>query len=177
MAEGDEMAYRRFYDAYFERLSRYLLVVTGGNEDATREALQRTLMRVVRHVRTFQNEEIFWSWLTVLARSALGDERRRRRRYFAFLDRFKRQTSVDQTTAGANEDGGKRLGELLERQLASLSVEERTLVEKKYFQGQPVTAIAEQLQTTEKAIESRLVRIRRKLKEAILTDLGHETSG
>jgi hypothetical protein len=30
MVSGDEAAYRIFYDAYFNRLSRYLLVVTAG---------------------------------------------------------------------------------------------------------------------------------------------------
>src|SRR5271165_6516075 len=37
MVEGDEEAYRIFYDAYYERLRRYLLVVASGNEDAVRD--------------------------------------------------------------------------------------------------------------------------------------------
>ena len=41
------MAYRTFYDAYFGRLSRYLWVVTAGDEHAVREALQETMRRVV----------------------------------------------------------------------------------------------------------------------------------
>jgi len=40
MAGGDEMAWRMFYNAYFDRLWRYLLVVAAGNEDTAREALQ-----------------------------------------------------------------------------------------------------------------------------------------
>jgi len=88
MAKGDESAYRAFYDAYFHRLSRYLLVVTAGDEDAAREALQAALVRVVRHIKPFREEAIFWSWLTVLARSALSDQSRKRRRYLAFLERF-----------------------------------------------------------------------------------------
>jgi len=61
------------------------LVVTGGNEDSTREALQSALLRVVRNIREFPNDAVFWGWLTVLARSALFDQTRKRRRYFAFL--------------------------------------------------------------------------------------------
>ena len=53
MALGDEAAFRQFYDAYFDRLLRYLLVVTGGNEQAAREALQGALVRVARHVKPF----------------------------------------------------------------------------------------------------------------------------
>src|SRR5437016_11856184 len=88
MAAGDEDAYRMFHELYFRRLLRYLLVVTGGREEAAREALQLTLLRVVRHVRKFNSEEAFWSWLTVLARSAVVDETRKRHRYFAFLERL-----------------------------------------------------------------------------------------
>src|SRR6266540_2080795 len=88
MTRGDEAAYRTFYELYFHRLLRCLLVLTGGREDAAREALQLTLVRVVRHIRRFESEEIIWSWLTVLARSSLVDEERKRKRYFGLLDRF-----------------------------------------------------------------------------------------
>lgn len=175
MNEGDEMAYRLFHQHYFDRLTRYLLVVTAGNEEATREALQRTLVRVVRHVRQFPNDDVFWSWLTVLARSALSDERRQQRRYFVFLDRFKRHATVEHEAAGGNDERAARLGETLERHLAFLPAEDRALIEKKYYERQPVSAIAGELQTTEKAVESRLGRIRRKLKEAVLAELRHES--
>jgi hypothetical protein len=74
MAAGDEAAYRTFYDAYYDRLWRYLLVVTAGDEEAAIEALQSALLRVVRHIKVFRSEAVFWSWLTVLARSALSDQ-------------------------------------------------------------------------------------------------------
>jgi DNA-directed RNA polymerase specialized sigma24 family protein len=95
MTVGDEMAWRMFYDTYFDRLWRYLLVVASGNEDAAREALQGALVRATRHIKVFHSETVFWSWLTVLARSALADETRKRRRYFSFLDRFTRHASVE----------------------------------------------------------------------------------
>jgi hypothetical protein len=95
MAKGDEMAWRTFYDAYFDRLWRYLLVVAAGHEDAAREALQTTLLRVTRYIKVFRDENAFWSWLTVLARSAFADETRKRRRYFSFLDRFTRYAVLE----------------------------------------------------------------------------------
>jgi RNA polymerase sigma-70 factor, ECF subfamily len=175
MADGDETAYRDFYDAYFDRLLRYLLVVTGGNEESAREALQLALLRVVRHIKAFETEEIFWSWLTVLARSAFADETRKRRRYFAFLDRFTR----DQETGPAAMDNGEadeQLRVLLESKLTALPEDERQLVERKYILRQSVREIADGQQTTEKAVESKLSRIRRKLKEAVLDELKNEQS-
>lgn len=171
---GDETAYRMFYDAFFDRLWRYLLVVARGDEDAMRTALQETLRRVVRHIRVFSNEAVFWSWLTVLARSSLSDESRQRRRYLAFLARFTRHSALDQ--AASDNRRGENLGAALERSMNGLLSEERELLEFKYFDHCSIHEIAQRLQTTEKAVESRLTRVRRKLKQAVLAQLKHESS-
>ena len=163
------MAYRTFHETYCTRLARYLLVVAAGNEEAMREALQEAYRRVVKHIRVFSDEAAFWSWLTVLARTALADEGRKRRRYLAFLDRFTRHANV----APARR-GGDPLGEALQRHLAGLPAYERALLEAKYLERQSVSDLAARLQTTEKAVESRLSRLRQKLKAAVLADLQHE---
>jgi DNA-directed RNA polymerase specialized sigma24 family protein len=46
----------------------------------------------------------------------------------------------------------------------------------KYFAHQSVREIAIALQTTEKSVESRLSRIRRRLKDAVLSQLKNEQS-
>lgn len=174
LTAGDESAYRVFYDAYFDRLSRYLLVVTAGHEDAARDALQETFHRVVRHIRVFSDEAAFWSWLTVLARSARTDECRKRRRYLAFLERFTQHSLVEHA-ASSPDHREANWGILLEHSMHCLSVEERALLELKYFEHRSVREIAQQLQTSEKAIESRLVRARRNLKQLLLAELKHES--
>jgi RNA polymerase sigma-70 factor (ECF subfamily) len=174
MTEGDEMAWCTFYDAYFDRLWRYLLVVAAGREDAAREALQGALVRVTRHIKVFRDEDIFWSWLTVLARSAFADETKKRRRYFSFLNRFTRHTSV--VLDGANDrQADERLKNLLERHVALLPPDERSLVEQKYYAHHGVREIADTLQMTEKAVESKLSRVRKKLKDAVLAELKDES--
>lgn len=173
MARGDEAAYRAFYDAYFDRLSRYLLVVTAGDEDAAREALQSALVRVVRHIKAFPSDVVFWSWLTVLARSALSDQTRKRRRYLAFLDRFASHSRAQQAVPDDPEVDA-RLATLLESSLGALPLDERRLVEAKYLERRSVREIAEDRDLSEKAVESRLVRIRQKLKAALLDGLKHE---
>jgi RNA polymerase sigma-70 factor, ECF subfamily len=176
MVKGEELAYRTFYDAYFNRLFRYLLVVTGGDEEATGEALQATLVRVVRHIKVFRDDAVFWSWLTILARSALGDQRRKRRRYLAFLDRFARY-ATDELAVPSDSEADSQLLEHLQQALAGLPGDERELLEHKYFERRSVQAIAGELETTEKAIESRLVRVRQKLKAAVLEKLRDEAAG
>ena len=173
MADGDELAYRAFYDAYFNRLSRYLLVVTAGDEDAAREALQSALVRVVRHIKIFPSDAVFWSWLTVLARSALSDQTRKRRRYLFFLDRFTWHARAQQTAPDDAQAEVRLLG-LLDSSLEALPSDEQRLAEAKYFERRSVREIAEELGLSEKAVESRLGRIRHKLKAAILEGLKRE---
>ncbi|HTI98815.1 MAG TPA: sigma-70 family RNA polymerase sigma factor [Dongiaceae bacterium] len=175
LARGDEPAFRQFYAAYFDRLLRYLLVVCAGDETAAREALQQTLVRVVRHVKPMETEAQFWNWLTVLARSARADESRRQRRYLAFLARFTRQQETGKATPtpARAED---RLQTLLATQLAKLPPAEQQLLTEKYLDRRSVRDIATGEQITEKAVESRLTRIRRKLKTAILAELKNEST-
>jgi len=175
MAGGDETAWREFDRRFFCRLLRYLLVLTGGRQEAAQEALQSAYLRVARHIRPFASEAVFWSWLTVVARTSLVDEQRKRARYFGLLDRFLQRRRMEGASeppgAGAKPD----LLDLLEQNLAALPEAERALLERKYFSRQTVKTIADETAATEGAVESRLVRIRRKLHDAILAQLNHET--
>jgi RNA polymerase sigma-70 factor (ECF subfamily) len=169
MAHRDEEAYRLFYRLYFDRVLRYLLVLTR-NEHNAREALQKTLLRVVRHARRFDSEAAFWNWLIVLAKSSVADEGRKSRRYLDFLGRFFAQKQVEES--GTDADG--LLLELLKSNMDSLPSDERELLQRKYLERESVRQIAQEMQLTEKAVESRLVRVRRRLRESIMASLEHE---
>jgi RNA polymerase sigma-70 factor (ECF subfamily) len=173
MVAGNEAAYRTFYDAYHHRLWRYLLVVAAGDEQSALEALQSALLRVVRHIKVFTSEAAFWSWLTVLARTALSDQNRKYRRYLAFLDRFAWHARLEPMPPEQAAADAKLLA-LLDRNLAALPTDEKQLVEWKYLDRRSVREIAQDLHTSEKAVESRLGRIRRKLKESLLFGLKNE---
>jgi RNA polymerase sigma-70 factor (ECF subfamily) len=169
MVNADEKAYRRFYDLYFDRLLRYLLVLTR-NEDQAREALQVTLLRVVRHIKPFDSEASFWKWLARLARSSVIDESRKSSRYLKFLCRFFEQTQVTLSPDQAE----RQLDELVMTNLKRLPEEDQHLISQMYFEGKSVRECARETQTSEKAIESRLTRVRRKLREMTLAQLRHE---
>ena len=99
-------------------------------------------------------DEVFWGWLTVLARSTVLDQTRRRRRYLSFLDRF---AFHSRTLPPAQTETDGKLLDLLESGLANLPPDERKLLEAKYLYDSSVEEVATQLQTSEKAVESRLV--------------------
>jgi RNA polymerase sigma-70 factor (ECF subfamily) len=171
MARGDEAAFREFYDRYFNRLYGYLLVVSRGREDLAREALQNTMLRVVRHVRKFDDENKFWSWLAVLARSAFVDEQRKRARYAGLLDRFFKASPA---VGNDSKEAEAHLQACLAEGLNRLASDERDLIQRKYFRRESMNEIAQALDVTAKAVESRLTRVRQRLKENILTLLNDE---
>src|SRR5258708_21130158 len=88
LSRGDEAAFHELYKHYFKRLLRYLFVVTGGQEEIAREALQLTFVRVARYVWRFDSETAFWNWLAALARNCALDELRKRNRRQNLLPRF-----------------------------------------------------------------------------------------
>jgi RNA polymerase sigma-70 factor (ECF subfamily) len=167
IAGGDEQAFAEFHQRYFGRLYNFLLVVTRGNEVQARDALQDTLVRVARHPKVFHEEEAFWRWLKVVARNTARDEGRKRLRYFALLERFALDRNGD-GLPGADEN---RLKSLLMESMEELPPEDRDLMEAKYLQGAAVKSIAPEMGLSDKAVESRLVRLRRQLRECLLNKL------
>jgi RNA polymerase sigma-70 factor (ECF subfamily) len=170
MRLGDEDAYREFFRRYFHRLLAYLLSVTSGNETLARDLVQQPMLKIAKHIRVFEEEEAFWRWLTVLARTTAIDEGRKSQRYFAFLERWWHRRQEEPIT----DSGTDRVGELLSSGFEKLDPEERAVLEKKYLDDCSVREIAADLGLSEKAVESRLTRARAKLKQLILEGLKDE---
>ena len=167
LAAGEEMAFREFHARYFNRLHHFLLAVTRGQEHAARDALQETLLRVARHARVFDDEEIFWGWLKAVARNAARDGGRKQRSYLALLEKF--SLLRPGPVPSAAEDN--RLRAALDETLAALDEADRRLITGKYLRGDTVAELATQTGLTPKAIESRLLRLRRALGETLFQKL------
>ena len=166
MAAGDEEAFSEFHHRYFDRLLRHLLRLTRGEEAEAKDALQETLCRVVRYVRRFDDEEVFWCWLTALARSAVRDAGRKRRRYWRLLENYVHRWLPLRPEPAPEYD--LRLEDFLAACLSELDAADRALVEGKYLGRVSVRDLAEGAGLTEKAVESRLLRLRRKLRERLI---------
>ncbi len=169
LAAGDETAFREFHTLYFDRLYQFLLAVTRGQEHEAQEALQQTLLRVVRYARVFDSEDVFWSWLKALGRSAARDAGRKQQRYSALLQNFALRWR--QQSEQAPTDGGDRLCAALKESLDELDPTRRTLLEAKYLDGTTVKELCLQAGVSEKALESRLLRLRQELRQRVLAKL------
>jgi RNA polymerase sigma-70 factor, ECF subfamily len=171
LSAGDEAAFREFHTLYFDRLYHFLLGVTRGQKHAAQDALQETLLRVVRHARQFETEEIFWSWLKAIARNAARDGGRKQRRYLALLERFAVRRLDDASAANGGATDDSKLRSLLDESLGELDPADRRLIEGKYLRGATTLELAAETESTEKAIESRLGRLRRRLAATLMTNL------
>jgi RNA polymerase sigma-70 factor (ECF subfamily) len=148
------------------------MVVARGDEHIAREAVQETFTRVARHAKRFDDPHAFWCWLTVLAQSAAVDAGRRRQRYWALLKNYALGWLRPAPEPAPDREG--ELHEHLDSALGTLPPEDRALLEAKYFKKASVRELAQRAGCTEKALESRLMRLRRQLREIILKNLHHE---
>src|SRR5262249_37155801 len=149
---------REFHDQYFDRLYHFLLVVNHGQEQEAKDALQQALLRVLRYIRPFETEEVFWCWLKTVARSAARDVHRKQTRYASIVEAFAlRFLPIPQDNHFAEGDG---LTVALEESLAELSDSERRLLEAKYIEGRTVKELGAETGLSLKAVESRLDRLR-----------------
>jgi RNA polymerase sigma factor (sigma-70 family) len=108
---------------------------------------------------------VLWCWLTQICKTSFIDVWRKTRRFennLSFLEHWPGET---------DEGSENELMELLELTLQQLPSLERELIDLAYFEKQSRAQMARKLQTTPKAVESKLARLRGKLKTLILSKL------
>ena len=169
MVRGDEDAYAVFHREYQPRVYRYIFVLLAGRLDETLDVTQETLLRVIRHVRPFSCEQVFWDWLTCLARSAAADHGRRTSRWARLL-----RILWSQPPAANTQPELEEITPFVERAIALLSTEDQSLLAAKYS-GSSVRELAIERGLSEGAVESRLFRLRARIREQVLEWKRHES--
>ena len=169
IVRGDEAAFGEFYERFSGRLYGLLLFLTSGREESSREILQLTMIKVARKFRVFEHETALWAWLSKTARNALVD-------YIREQSRSPKPVSIELLGLAVNapETAEAELLEWLECGLNELDEEDRALVESIYFQRRRQRDLAGESGTTQKAIESKLARIRAKLRQFVLQRIKNE---
>jgi RNA polymerase sigma factor (sigma-70 family) len=101
-----------------------------------------------------------------VARTALSDCRRRRLSFWQLLRR-RHDDPSERLEANESNAADDQLEGALEVALASLDASDRALLEAKYYAGNDVRSLAEELGISAKAAESRLTRARLALRREL----------
>ena len=165
MSKLDDACYEMFFAHYYRRLWTYLSVLSDGNEEDAEEALQQTFEKVVKNIDVFTDENKFWAWLATIAKNTYRDLRRKRSRLSRFRDALLNLTAV---TLGQSETDEQLDSITLEQAVSRLTDGEQQLIRHKYYTGLSHREMAHNLGISEKAVESRLARVRTKLREFLI---------
>ena len=169
IGHGDEAAFRELYDRYQERLFRFALVLSHGDESLAGETVQATFVTAAAKLRAVEDEAHLWNWLARVARQQLGKTWRQGRNNPALV-------SVAQLPEFSEaRESDSVLEEKLDAALLAIGADERQLLEWFYFDGLSHKEIAGKLSATPKAVSSRLERARCRLRSLLANASFHET--
>ncbi len=157
----DEQAWRDLHALYFARLKSQAMA-RGVPEGDAAEVVQRVYLRVLRHAKVFATEDALAAWLGCLTRCEAIDFTRRSKRRSWMGERF-------QHWQEAGRPGQEIDGEALESAMLALAEEDRRLVSRHYLDGWSQEELAVEQQTSVKAVESKLARLRRRLRKHLET--------
>lgn len=163
----DEKAWRDLHARYFARLKSQAMS-RGVSEGDAAEVVQRVYLRVLRHAKVFESEDALSAWLGCLTRCEAIDSTRRSKRRSWMGERF-------QQWQESGRPGHVADGEALESAMLALAEEDRRLVSRHYLDGWSQEELAVEQKTSVKAVESKLARLRRRLRKQLETTNPVET--
>lgn len=180
LLDGEEMAFRQFFDGVFPRLYRFALRRTEGDHDAAEEIAQKTLIKAMRKLHTFRGEAAMFTWLCAICRRELSAWRVAHGRQVRMMlsgdaPEVRSQLASLASVAAEQPDEVFDRGEtarLVQVALDLLPGSYSDVLEWKYIYGLTVAEISERTSTGPKAVESLLGRARRSFRQ-VFSVLAH----
>ncbi len=166
------------------RLVRLCTTLTG-NKDSAEDLAQETMLEAWRHKHTQRDAEKQSQWLSGIARNVclrwLRTRGRERSRLAAFADDTEQDTSTLEETLVDDYDievelERKELIELLDRAMALLPAETRTVLVKRYVEELPLAEVAAQLGTNTSTVAMRIQRGKLALRKVLIHEMSQEIS-
>jgi RNA polymerase sigma-70 factor (ECF subfamily) len=168
VCSGEAAAFDEFFTSYFPRLYRFAFARLNGNEDASEEVAQRTLIRGLDRLHTYRGDAALFTWLCTLCRHEIADwlARERRGRPILLSDESEAGRTVlgslaaDETNGPEDALQRREVTRLVHATLDDLPEKYADALEWKYLDDLPVEQIAGRLGLGYKAAESLLTRAR-----------------
>ena len=167
---GDETAFREFFDDFYPRLYRFALMRLGDDHEVAEDMAQQTLSRALRSLRSYRGEAQLFTWLCSICRNQIIDWQRKHagdRAHVvhvedaawirAAVDSLHAPAGTDPQALAMRSDLVRAIHVALDRLPASYG----RILELKYIQEFSLKEIAEQSGAGFEATRSLLARARR----------------
>jgi RNA polymerase sigma-70 factor (ECF subfamily) len=164
----DERSWREFHERFYQQLHN-LARARGVSDCDAPEIVQGVYLRVLRHAKVIHESDSFNAWLACLVRCEVIDAARRKGRRNWLNERFQQWQEARRTT------GSPDAGDQLEEALLVLDENDRSLIRRHYLDGWSQEKLAEQHQVSVKAVESKLARLRKRLRHSLEKPTTHPT--
>lgn len=152
--KGNRGAWLKLVERHEKLLYNYLLRMISNREDA-RDMMQEVFLSVFRNLATFRGDCAFKSWMLKIAHHRCI-EFYRRKRHFVDLDSTEESFDQEGEYCPQQHAQASQQGQLLVDAMARLPVNQRAVLELKFFQHQTFEEIAVQLGVSSNTVKSRL---------------------
>ncbi len=160
----------KLLEIYYSPLIRYIISPILNNSQDSDECLSEVIMKVWNNISQYDASKGSWSaWLTTIARNAALNRLRQIKPTLSTEDIATDIPSKEPTPEEILIN--KERKKLLVQALSHLSQKEKTLFYRKYYYMQSTAQIASELSMTERAVEGKLYRIKKKLKKLLGGDI------
>jgi RNA polymerase sigma factor (sigma-70 family) len=180
LRERDPAAFQCLAERYLPSVWRFVYTRVDGDSHIAEDIVSETVLSLVRAVSEESSAAIEnpGGWLRSVANHKVQDHYRAVARVRHLIDDAKNDPgSGEQDDPAKTQEQQERRAEV-RRAMDELSDQYRSAIEWKYLDGLSVREIAEQWETTEKAVESILFRARREFRMKLLkTDIADELGG
>ena len=167
IALGNPEAFAHLYKAKFGHVYAVARRVTRFDEESCLDIVQDTMIRVIRHIRPFNDARTLDNWLTCVTRSVAYDHLRRERRR-----RIRERRAVDGRPTAMADDTQQTLEriEWVRRELRGLDRVAGEIIELRFRAGLTLSAIGQRLGIGTGAVHGRLTRAIARLRKRSLDD-------
>ena len=168
--DGDEGAFSRLYDAYFQRVYSFAYARLRDRADSE-DAVQETFTAVFESLDGFEGKASLLSWIYGIARNVVNNHIRRAQAEARRVD--KTETGLARSVASLDMCtpeqtlGLRRCAAAVETQLREVAGWQAEAFEMRHFNDLPIQEIADRVERSNDAVRSGLYRVKRLVFEAV----------
>ena len=156
----------RLLGTYYSPLIRYIVSPILKDKDEQEDCISEVTMKIWDNIESFDSIKGSWNgWITAIARNTALSRTRKQKPVISTEDIPLDLPSPEPTPEEALIQ--KEREQMLSNALSKLSQKERALFYRKYYYLQSTAQIAAELGTTERAVEGKLYRIKKRLRKLL----------